>query len=169
MLAIKYLATESIKPYNSNSRTHSKEQVSQIAKSIEEFGFTNPILIDEKSVIVAGHGRLEAALYLKLDKVPTILLKSLSDAQRRAYVLADNQIAINASWDYKMLQIELEKLSELDFDLELLAFDSKELEALLNPDNSSDLKPDDFVEFDENIDTEHRCPKCGYEWSGSSQ
>lgn len=119
-------------PYAGNARTHSDEQVAQIAASIAEFGFTNPILADGAGVIIAGHGRLLAAERLGLDKVPVITLDHLTDAQRRALVIADNKLAENAGWDEDMLRAELQALEEMDFDLDLVGFSDEELDALLN-------------------------------------
>jgi DNA modification methylase len=113
--------------YKANSRTHSDEQINQVVKSIQEFGFTNPILIDENSTIIAGHCRLEAAKRLGMDEVPCIVLDGLSEAQRAAYVIADNKLALNAGWDITVLQSEFEKLKGLDFDLELTGFGLDEL------------------------------------------
>lgn len=118
-------------PYEKNARTHSPDQVDQIAASISEFGFTNPVLIDEKNMIVAGHGRLEAAKKLGLKTVPAFVLQGLTETQIRAYVLADNRIALNAGWDENMLALELADLQDVDFDLELLGFSDSELDRLL--------------------------------------
>ena len=126
-LKIEYKHPDDIIPYAMNSRTHSDEQVAQVAASIKEFGFTNPILVDEFNVIIAGHGRLMAAKKLGLDQVPTITLEGLTEAQRKAYVIADNKLALNAGWDDQALQTELERLQELDFDLALTGFDVDEL------------------------------------------
>ena len=123
MLKINYRKPAELIPYVSNSRTHSEQQIQQVASSIKEFGFTNPILIDEKSGIIAGHGRLQAAYLLNLDKVPTITLEGLTDAQRKAYVIADNKLALNSGWDDELLKLELEVLSDLDFDLDILGWD----------------------------------------------
>lgn len=131
-LAVAYLPVADLVPYVSNARTHSDDQVAQIAASIKEFGFTNPILIDGDKGIIAGHGRLQAARKLGLDTVPTIELHGLSDAQRRAYILADNKLALNAGWDNELLALELADLADLDFDLNLIGFDEMELEGL-NP------------------------------------
>lgn len=114
-------------PYVRNSRTHSDEQITQIMASIEEFGFTNPILIDEDSVIIAGHGRLLAAQRLGLEAVPIIRLSGLSHVQRRALVIADNKIALNAGWDEEMLHLEIEDLKAEDFDIGMLGFNPDEL------------------------------------------
>ena len=107
-------------PYSRNPRNHTDEQVSQIASSILEFGFTNPILVDKKNMVIAGHGRLLAARKLKLEKVPTICLDYLTETQKRAYVIADNKLALNAGWDDEMLKVEFEELKGLDFDMNLL-------------------------------------------------
>jgi hypothetical protein len=109
-------------PYANNSRTHSAEQVGQIAASIKEFGFNNPILLDGDNGIIAGHGRLLGAEQLGIDKVPTIELKHLTDAQRKAYVIADNKIALNSEWDDLILSGELSELEELNFNMNLLGW-----------------------------------------------
>lgn len=115
-MEIKYKKLGDLKPYENNARTHSDEQVAQICASIREFGFTNPLLIDEKGEIIAGHGRLAAAKILKMDEVPTIELKGLSEAQKRAYVIADNKLALNAGWDEDLLKLELIALDDANFD-----------------------------------------------------
>ena len=127
-MEIKYKKLGDLKPYENNARTHSEEQVAQICASIREFGFTNPLLIDESGGIIAGHGRLAAAKILKMDEVPTIELKGLSEAQKRAYVIADNKLALNAGWDDELLKKELEALRDLDFNLELIGFSEDELD-----------------------------------------
>jgi hypothetical protein len=114
-------------PYVNNARTHSDEQVIQIAASIKEFGFTNPVLIDGENGIIAGHGRLMAAKKLGLEEVPTIELSHLSEAQRKAYILADNKLALNSGWDNDLLAIEFAELNELGFDLDLTGFSSEEI------------------------------------------
>jgi len=123
MLIIDYRKTGELIPYINNSRTHSEQQVQQVAASIKEFGFTNPILIDEDSGIIAGHGRLQAAQMMGMDEVPTITLEGLTEAQRKAYVIADNKLALNSGWDDELLKVELEILSDLDFDLDILGWD----------------------------------------------
>lgn len=110
-------------PYARNSRTHSQSQISQVAASIKEFGFTSPILIKSDGTIIAGHCRLEASRKLKLEKVPCIVLDYLTDTQARALVIADNQLALNAGWDEEMLKLEIDDLRDADFDLDLLGFD----------------------------------------------
>ena len=125
-------ATKDLIPYARNTRTHSDEQVNQIVSSIKEFGFTNPVLVDQDNMIIAGHGRVMAASKLKLSKVPTICLKHLTEAQKKAYIIADNRLALNAGWDEDMLKVELEELNDLEFDISLLGFEDKEIESLLS-------------------------------------
>jgi DNA modification methylase len=132
-------------PYASNSRTHSDAQVAQIAASIKEFGWTNPILIDGENTIIAGHGRLLAARKLGLDKVPAIVLDHLTKPQQRALVIADNQLALNAGWDMDMLKAEIEDLNLEDFDISLLGFDDKFLDGLLDPEPTEGLTDEDAV------------------------
>lgn len=129
-MEIVYKKVDDLIPYINNSRTHSEEQVNQICASINEFGFTNPILIDEKDNIIAGHGRLLASKKLKMEEVPCIILSGLTEAQKKAYVIADNKMALNAGWDDELLKLELENLKELDFNLELTGFDVDELDKL---------------------------------------
>ena len=119
-------------PYARNARTHSEQQVAQIAGSIQEFGFNNPVLIDAHNSIIAGHGRVLAAGRLKLETVPCIRLTHLTDAQRRAYILADNRIALNSGWDMEMLANELSDLHADEIDLGLMGFDADELAKLLD-------------------------------------
>lgn len=122
-----YKPISSLIPYINNARTHSDDQVNKIAASIKEFGFNNPILLDKDGVIIAGHGRLMAAKKLGLEQVPTIELSHLSEAQKKAYILADNRMALDASWDSELLKLELEGLQELDFDLSLTGFSDTEI------------------------------------------
>ena len=187
--AIEFWPLEDLIPYENNARTHSAEQVEQIAASVRQFGFTNPILADRKG-ITAGHGRLMALRQIygagetvKLPSgepvppgtAPVIDCTGWSAAQRRAYILADNQLALNAGWDTQLLQVEVAALNLADFDLSLLGFDQDRIAALLDPEGidgqSEDpgQPPDDFPDADENIDTDHRCPSCGYEWSGKTK
>ncbi len=132
-------------PYINNSRTHSEEQTTQIASSISEFGFTNPILVDETNNLIAGHGRLLAAKKLGIEEVPAIILSGLTKAQKKAYVIADNQLALNAGWDLDMLKLEIEGLTELDFDINLLGFDDDFLDGLLEEEPSEGLTDEDEV------------------------
>jgi len=147
-LKIKYVPTKHLEPYSGNSRTHSTDQIDQIVRSINEFGFTNPILLGDGNEIVAGHGRLQAALRLNLDFVPTITLEGLTKAQRKAYVIADNQLALNAGWDFDALRIEIEDLDSLDFNLGLLGFGEQELERILGIEEIPDA--DEFTGDSEN-------------------
>ena len=135
----------SIIPYARNSRTHSDEQVAQIAASIKEWGFTNPILIDIDGEIIAGHGRLLAAQKLGLKEVPCITAVGWSDAQKKAYVIADNKLALNAGWDNDMLAIEFGELKDLDFNLDLIGFDSDELANILKEPETEGLTDQDAV------------------------
>lgn len=130
-IQVEWLDVAEVTPYARNSRTHSDEQVAQVAASIKEFGWTNPILIDESGTIIAGHGRLMAAQRLGADKVPTIMLGHLTDAQKRAYVIADNKLALNAGWDQELLAIEVEELLGEGFDLDLTGFGEDEINSLL--------------------------------------
>ena len=125
---------ERLVPYERNARTHSPEQVAQIAASIQEFGFTNPILVDGKDGIIAGHGRLAAAKDLGLTEVPVVVLDHLTPDQKRAYVLADNKLALNAGWDADLLTAEIEGLQAVEFDLGLLGWSADELSGLLAPE-----------------------------------
>jgi len=130
---IDMIALTALKPFNHNARKHSKKQVEQIAKSIESFGFTTPILIDQHHTILAGHGRVAAARELKFDQVPCVFIEHLNDAQKRAFVLADNQIALNATWDEDILGQELEALGdiELGLDLDVTGFSIADIDILI--------------------------------------
>lgn len=139
-------------PYARNSRTHNDEQVAQIVASIKEFGFTNPILIGADDVIIAGHGRLLAAQRMGLKEVPIVRLPHLTETQRRALVIADNKIALNAGWDEEMLALEMKELGDLDFDLDLLGFsldELKELEAFGEPEPNVNTDEDEVPEVPE--------------------
>lgn len=139
----------SLRPYAGNARTHSKKQIKQIAASISRFGFNNPVLVSEANEIIAGHGRVQAAQLLGWRTVPTIVLAHLSEAERRAYVLADNKLAINAGWDKDILAIELQALVDLEFDVELTGFSLSEIDLVLDEagerDPNANNKPDDAV------------------------
>lgn len=129
---IEMLPLASLTVYDRNSRTHSPEQISQIANSLREFGFTNPVLIDSSGGIIAGHGRVKAAESIGMDVVPCIRLAHLSEAQKRAYIIADNKLAENAGWDLDVLRIEVGDLNRIGFDLGLLGFDEVALKDLLS-------------------------------------
>jgi DNA modification methylase len=144
-MEIKEVEVSALIPYAKNSRTHDDAQVAQIAASIKEFGWTNPILVDGDKGVIAGHGRLLAARKLGMSKVPTIELKDMTEAQKKAYVIADNKLALNAGWDTNFLSLELQELKDQDFDLSLLGFDDKELDALLAPETTEGLTDEDSV------------------------
>lgn len=144
-MQIKEVEVTALIPYAKNSRTHDDAQVAQIAASIKEFGWTNPILVDGDKGVIAGHGRLLAARKLGMSKVPTIELKDMTEAQKKAYVIADNKLALNAGWDTNFLSLELQELKDQDFDLTLLGFDDKELDALLAPETTEGLTDEDSV------------------------
>lgn len=138
-LKIVYKKTADLIPYARNSRTHDEKQIAQIAASIKEFGWTNPILLDGENGIIAGHGRVMAAQKLNEDKVPTIELAHLTEHQKRAYIIADNKLALNSGWDNEMLQLEMETLQDAGYGIDVLGFDDKELKALFgNLDNADD-------------------------------
>ena len=130
-------------PYANNSRTHSDEQVNQVASSIKEFGFTNPVLIDDQGGIIAGHGRVMAAKKLNLDVVPCIELVGLTEAQKKAYIIADNQLALNSGWDLDLLKLEIEGLEEMDFNIDLLGFDDDFLGDLMEVEPEDGLTDED--------------------------
>ncbi len=154
-LEVKYLPVADLLPYARNARTHSDEQIAQIAGSIKEFGFVNPILISKGNDIIAGHGRALAAAKLGMESVPTIALGHLTDIQRRAYVLADNRIALSSGWDDQMLKLETLQLMDDGFDISLLGFSKGEIDF------------EDYEEPDEKKEPElkepeiSKCPNCG--------
>lgn len=134
---LEYVAPQSLKPYPRNARRHSKRQVDQIARAILRFGFTNPVLVDDAMMIIAGHGRVAAAKQLGLEQIPILRLSHLSDADKRAYILADNRLAEKAGWDKEVLAIELQSLVELDFDVELTGFEIAEVDTIIGGANDS--------------------------------
>lgn len=144
--SIEHLPLDALEPYARNSRTHSDAQVAQIAASILEFGFTNPVLIDGEGGIIAGHGRVMAARKVGIPEVPCIRLGHLTEAQRRAYVIADNKLALNAGWDFDLLTEELQALQAEDYDLSLLGFGDDELAALLEEKTEGLTDPDEIPE-----------------------
>jgi len=148
-LEVIYVSTTDLIPYANNPRTHSDQQVAQVAASIQEFGFNNPILIDEHNSIIAGHGRLAAAQKLNMNIVPTILLEGLSEAQRKAYVIADNKLTENGGWDYDLLAVEIDRLKELDIDVNLTGFEPKEVNTILGEEIEKHVS-DPKVDFFEN-------------------
>lgn len=130
-LKVVYRSTTSLIPYIGNARVHSEHQLDQIVASIREFGFVNPVLVDGKGVIIAGHGRVEAARRIGMDKVPVIELGDLSERQRKALTIADNKIALNATWNMDVLSQELSDIAEMELDLSLTGFDEQELDTIL--------------------------------------
>ena len=141
-LKIIYQNPRDIRPYSRNARLHNDKHVCQIANSITEFDFTNPLLVDEDNVLLAGHGRLLAAKKLGLDSVPCVRIDYLTDAQKRAYRITDNQLTINGDWDRDLLGLELKDLSDLDFDLDVIGFETAELDVLIQGQS------DDLMEYD---------------------
>lgn len=131
-----------LKPYKNNARTHSEKQVEKIANSIQEFGFINPVLIDSDYGIIAGHGRVKGAEKLGMEEVPCLFVEDLTEEQKRAYIIADNKLALDAGWDYELLQVELDELDNLNFDFTLTGFDDLEL------DDESLFSMDDLTEVD---------------------
>ena len=164
-MQIEQVAVESLIPYARNSRTHSDEQVAQIAASIKEFGWTNPILIDGESGIIAGHGRLLAARKLGMKEVPVIHLSGMTETQKKAYIIADNKLALNAGWDDELLKLELDELHDEGFDMGLIGFNADDLSKLMGfdeeieaPESSAkEINPDDYK-------MGCTCPKCGFEF-----
>src|SRR5438270_8439040 len=130
-MKIEFTRVGELRPYPNNARTHSKKQIGQIANSIKKFGFCNPVLVDDAKQIIAGHGRVEAAKLLGIDAVPTCRLSHLSEAEKRAYILADNKLAEKAGWDKELLAIELQGLIELDIQIELTGFEMPEIDLIL--------------------------------------
>lgn len=164
-MQIEQVAVSALIPYARNSRTHSDEQVAQIAASIKEFGWTNPILIDGESGIIAGHGRLLAARKLGMKEVPVIQLSGMTDTQKKAYIIADNKLALNAGWDDELLKLELDELHDEGFDMGLIGFNADDLSKLMGfdeeieaPESSAkEINPDDYK-------MGCTCPKCGFEF-----
>lgn len=136
---IVYKKTDDLIPYINNTRTHTEEQINQVASSIKEFGFTSPVLIDEDNGIMGGHCRILASKKLKIKEIPCVELKGLTEAQKKAYIIADNKLAENAGWDEELLKIELESLQELEFDLDLLGFQDFEIGIILD-EESEDIE-----------------------------
>lgn len=159
---IEMRAVADLVPYARNSRIHSEEQVAQIAAAMREWGWTTPVLVDEAGTILAGHGRIMAARALGLTEVPTMVARGWSEAQKRAYVIADNKLALNAGWDPEMLRLELHDLASEDFKLELVGFSAGELTlAMFDPDFQPGSM-DDQSRLDEK--KRATCPECGHEF-----
>lgn len=158
--AYKLAKVETLIPYANNARTHTRAQIDKIAASIREFGFTNPVLTDGRRGIIAGHGRAIAAAQLGMTQVPTIELSHLTAAQRRAYVIADNRLALDAGWDDELLRLELGELRDEGFDLALTGFDGLELDKMFA---AEDPAADD--QADGALDGKVCCPACGHEFA----
>jgi ParB-like chromosome segregation protein Spo0J len=167
---------DKIIPYQNNAKIHTLEQINLLANAIAEFGFTQPIVIDANRIIIAGHGRYEAAMKMELKKVPVIMADDLTPTQVKAARISDNKLAELSSWDNDLLGTELEQLAEIDYDLEDLGFSAGELSGLIegwDTDNSSDNESD--IDFDneghtkeidpDGFDLKHTCPKCGFEYN----
>jgi ParB family chromosome partitioning protein len=154
-----------ITPYSRNAREHSPAQIAQISASIREFGFTNPLLLDEGNVLIAGHGRLAAAKALGMAQLPALVLEGLSEAQKAALRLADNKLALNASWDDDLLRTELADLRDVGFDLALTGFGEDELGAMLNDPEFGPVGIDEQGRLDERAPV--TCPECGHVFSPS--
>ena len=150
-------------PYINNSRKHSDEQVAQIAASIKEFGWTNPILVDGTNGIIAGHGRLSAARKLGMDSVPVIELAHLSEIQKKALIIADNKLALNAEWDNELLTLELKTLEKSDFNLDLLGFDVDDLRIVMGYGADFNVGTEDEQGTLDKINP-IICPSCGHEF-----
>ena len=141
---MKMINTKELVPYVNNARTHSPEQINKLRSSLREFGFVNPIIIDKDKTVLAGHGRLMAAKEEGIEEVPCVLVDYLTEAQKKAYILADNRYAEDAGWDEEMLRLEIEALEGMDFNLGLTGFDEDEIADLFDTDNTSDVEDDDF-------------------------
>lgn len=162
-------ATDRPIPYARNPRNN-QAAVDKVAASLKEFGWRQPIVVDKDGVVVAGHTRLLAAKKLGLEKVPVHVATDLTDAQVKAFRLADNKTGEIADWDHAMLSLELSDLQEFDYDLGMTAFDPAEISKLMGLDiNDGSEKPDSFQEYDEGISTDKQCPQCGYKWSGGDK
>jgi DNA modification methylase len=142
---VAHLPIRDLRPNPGNARTHSRQQIEQIARSIDEFGFTNPVLIDGGNLILAGHGRVEAAKLLGVERVPTLRIEHLTDAEKRAYVIADNKLAEKAGWSDEILKIELQELINLDFEVQLTGFSPGEIDVLLGGEEANGDDPDDVL------------------------
>lgn len=140
-MKIETIELDRLIPYARNSRTHSDEQVAQVAASIREFGFTNPVLIDSQYGIIAGHGRVMAARKLGMEEVPCIMLGHLTETQKRAYIIADNKLALNSGWDNEMLGLELSDLLASDFDIDLIGFDADDIGDLITDEAPGEQEP----------------------------
>lgn len=170
MLHLEHWPLDRFIEYARNPRRND-HAVAAVAAAIHEFGFRVPILARSDGLVVDGHLRLKAARQLGLETVPVALADDLSETQVKAFRLSVNKVAELADWDEGLLRLELQDLAALDFDLALVGFDGEELARLLDGEDSQEDQPDspdEFKEVDEDIDTDHECPKCGYRWSGNA-
>jgi ParB-like chromosome segregation protein Spo0J len=163
-IKIVYKKTADLIPYARNSRTHDESQIAQIAASIKEFGFTNPVLIDGTNGIIAGHGRVMAAQKLGEEKVPTIELAHLSEHQKRAYIIADNKLALNSGWDEQMLALEISDLKDAKYDLNLLGFSIEDIDKIIEEVNFDPATEEEQGKLDELDPKWVDCPHCGKEF-----
>jgi ParB-like chromosome segregation protein Spo0J len=166
---LKMVSVNVLKPYEKNARTHSPEQIQQIAKSIQEFGFLNPVLVRDDYSLLAGHGRVEAAKTLGLSEIPVVFVGHLTPEQAKAYVLADNKIALNAGWDYDLLSQELASLQGLDFDISLTGFSDGEIEKLFAPEDSLDDDDNSEKEEEASDDKDRKFILGAYQFSISGE
>lgn len=155
-LTLTYLSIDVLKPYERNARVHSKDQIQRIAKSIQKFGFNNPVIIDKDNGIVAGHGRVEAAKLLKMKQVPVICAEHLTEEQKKAYIIADNRLAELSGWDDDILRMEL---PEIEFDLADIGFE----DFVIDPHAFEAGSEDDQGELDRTMHQTVKCPNCGEE------
>lgn len=167
--ALQLVPIDQLVPYANNARTHDTRQIAQLRASLREFGFVTPILIDENNNVIAGHGRLEAARQEGMTDIPCVLVTDLTDAQRRAYILADNRLAETSAWDKELLALELDGLQALNFDAGLAGFDAEALEAFALGSKRLEteaLDLDDDADEGENQPSAqvYHCPKCGFEF-----
>ncbi len=160
---------EKLIPYARNARTHSDVQIAQIAASIKEFGFLSPVIISKDNTILCGHGRYYAAQKLGLEKIPCIQEEHLTEAQKRAYILADNKISQNAGWDEELLKVEIADLQGSDFDVALTGFEDYEITDLFAVEKPTTEKVVKNQEYDEEVfgdeEFEHECPRCGFKYN----
>lgn len=156
-------------PYEGNAKKHPEKQINELMAMIKKRGFTAPLLITDKNGVIAGHGRLIAAKRLGHEEVPVIVAEGWTDEEVRAYVLWDNKISEGGEWDREVLLKELIALDEVDFDLSMTGFDDVDVDGLMEEfGETTAAPPKEFEEYDEQIKTEHECPKCKYRWSGKA-
>ncbi len=162
-LEIEIRSLADLKPHPRNPRTHDEAAIEQVADLIRRFGWTVPIVLDERGTILAGHKRRLAAQRLGMTEAPTVTVRGLSADEKLAYVIADNQSTFRSPWDEALLGVSIEDLERTGFDIPLLGFDEDFVQGLGAPQDPT--APDQFPEFGDDIETNRQCPKCGYEWS----